>query len=165
MKKLAVGAVLFALAAMGAEDCSSTTDEKKPLDSGDETSQTDKAAEEEPAEEEPEPEKTDGEYELACAYELGEGTDDNPFADYRFTAGGTLNNTGNTNIRIRVTYKWKRLGSGAKTVRKTYRVKEGEERDVNITVPASQLDISAHQNADGDCSAKATIVGTFGTVQ
>lgn len=115
-------------------------------------------AEEEP---EPEPENPDGKYDLNCAYELGDGTTDDPFAGYRFTAGGTLENTGNTNIRVRVTYQWKRLGSSPKTVRKTYRVREGQERDVNISVKATQPDISAHQNADADCKATARIVGSF----
>jgi len=39
------------------------------------------------------------------------------------------------------------------------------ERDVNVTRPVSQDDISAHQNAEGGCSASASIVGTFGSVQ
>jgi len=159
LKWLAIG--FFALVVLGAlVGGDDSTTETTPTKTAGVAVEPDAEPEPEP-EAELEPEKTDGEYELDCAYELGEGTDDNPFADYRFTAGGTLNNTGNTNIRVRVTYKWKRLGSSAKTARKTYRVKEGQERDVNITVPASQLDISAHQNADGDCSAKATIVGTY----
>lgn len=152
MRKLAIAAVLFALATVGAEDYAST-DDPKPLNSEEPARQAD---------EEPVPQaKTDGKYDLACAYEIGGGTADDPFAGYRFTAGGTLENTGTTNIRVRVTYQWKRLGSSPKRVRKVYRVQTGQTRDVNVSVKASQPDISAHQNADAACSATARILGTF----
>ena len=38
---------------------------------------------------------------------------------------------------------------------------EGQERDVNVSLPASGDDISSHQSADAQCSTKAKIIGTF----
>lgn len=105
----------------------------------------------------------DGDSELQCAYELGDfGESGDPKKGYRFVAGGTLHNTGNIGIRVRVTYQWKLLGRAALTVHKHYRVRRGEDRDVNLTVPVTDADIDAHQNAAADCSAKSTIVSTFG---
>lgn len=159
-----VGLVVIVAIAGGGESTDNDGDGQSLNGNAEPTQQ----AEEEPAREaepepepEAEPENPDGEYDLNCAYEIGGGTTEDPFAGYRFTAGGTLMNTGNTNIRVRVTYQWKRLGSSPKTVRKTYRVREGHERDVNISVKATQPDISAHQNADAECKATARIVGTF----
>jgi hypothetical protein len=156
---LAIGCALFALAAMGAESCDTTDD--KSLTSADEP--TRQAEEEKPAPEPaPEP-KTDGDSNLACSYELGDfGDSGDPAKGERFTAGGTLTNTGNTNIRVRVTYQWKLLGTAPKRLRKIYKVREGEERDVNVTVPAGDGEISAHQSApDPACKATATILGTY----
>lgn len=159
--KVAAGAVVFALIAMGAEDCADTG-ENKPLNNGSSEQPQDQPteqAEEEPVAEEPSP---DGEYDLGCAYELGDfGESGDPAKGYRFTAGGSLKNTGNTNIRVRVTYQWKRLGTSPKKLQKVYKVREGQERDVNVTVIASDNDIDAHQNADAECKATATILGTF----
>lgn len=97
-----------------------------------------------------------GTYELNCSYDLGEGTNDDPAADYRFTAGGDLTNTSDAPGVVEVTYKWRRLGTSAVKVKKTYRLGAKSTREVNITVPASSDDIDAHQDADGKCSAKAT---------
>ncbi len=144
-------AALLALAANTA-GCAAVED-NKPLGAG---------APVQEAQAEPAARNADGEYNLSCAYELGDfGESGDPARGYRFTAGGTLINTGNTNIRVRVTYQWKRLGSSAAKVRKVYRVKQGQERDVNVTVPASQSDISAHQNADAGCKATAKIVASY----
>jgi hypothetical protein len=122
-----------------------------------------------PPEPEPEPVRTredpdpNGKYDLDCNYELGDfGEFGDPSRGYRFVAGGTLENTGNIGIRVRVTYTWKLLGRSPLTVRKHYRVRRGQSRDVNLTVPVSQDDIDSHQNAHGDCSTKASIVSTFG---
>jgi len=145
---LAVGAALFAFVAMGAEDCSTET----------------KTAAEQPfSPDESVEANPDGEYELNCAYELGDfGDSGDPSKGYRFVAGGTVTNTGNIGIRLRATYKWKLLGQSAKTIKKTYRVRRGQERDVNVTIPVTDGEIDSHQNADGDCSTKVTIVDTFG---
>lgn len=114
----------------------------------------------EPVREEPDP---NGDYDLNCDYDLGDFDESgDPAKGYRFIAGGTLINTGNIGIRVRVKYKWKRLGQEALTVNKHYRVRRDQERDVNITVPVTQGDIDAHQSADSDCSATADIVDTFG---
>ncbi len=158
MKRILLVGLLAAIL-MGADDCASTED-KKPLSNKEEPTQ--QAEEETPAETAPEP-KTDGDYNLTCAYELGDfGDSGNPAKGYRFTAGGTLENTGDTNIRVRVTYQWKLLGAAPKKVQKIYKVRTGEERDVNVTVPVGQDDISAHQSApDPACKTTAKIVGTY----
>jgi hypothetical protein len=122
------------------------------------------AADEE-AEMEPEPETEpdpNGDYELDCDYILGDYDSDDPMEGYRFVGGGTLTNTGNVGIRVRVTYKWRQLGSSAISAKKTYKLRVGDDREVNTTVPATSDQIDAHQSADGKCSAKATIVDTFG---
>lgn len=104
-----------------------------------------------------------GSYEMRCDYELGDfGDSGDPSQGYRFVAGGTLRNTGNIGIRVRVTYKWKLLGRDPLTVRKHYRLRRGQSRDVNLTVPVTENDIDSHQSAAGDCSTKVTIVATFG---
>ena len=118
---------------------------------------------------EPEPERLredpnpDGDYDLNCAYELGDfGESGDPAKGYRFVAGGTLVNTGNIGIRVRVTYKWKLLGRLPITLRKHYKVRRGEERDVNSTVPATGNEIERHQKSDSDCSTSVKIVESFG---
>jgi len=119
-----------------------------------------------PAEPEPEPEPVvadpNGEYDLNCDYLLKFDESLNGNNDHRFVGGGTLENTGNIGIRVRVTYKWKLLGQGPLTVKKTYKVRRNETRDIAVNIPATDDQIDAHQSADGDCTAKATIVGTFG---
>ncbi len=54
------------------------------------------------------------------------------------------------------------MGEGAQL---DYRVRVGEERDVNVTVPVTQNEIDLIQAVQSgeDCSAKAKIVGTSGT--
>lgn len=107
----------------------------------------------------------EADYKLACAYELGDfGESGDPKKGYRFTAGGTINNTGNIGIRVRVTYKWQRLGQAPLIVKMTYRVRRNEERDVATTVPTSQDQISAHQDSPGhgECKPKVSIISTFG---
>jgi len=149
---------------MGAEGCDTATDEKTPV--ANEQQEQDAPSEEAAEEEEAAEPNPDGTSELACSYELGDfGESGDPAKGFRFTAGGTIENTGNIGTRVRVTYKWKLLGREALKVRKIYKVRPGQERDVNITQTASDDDIDAHQNAKGDCSTSATIVGTFGTVQ
>lgn len=156
--KLAIGLSMFALVAMGADDCATET--KTDADKASSAEQREDSSADESATPDP-----SGAYDLDCSYELGDfGDSGDPAKGYRFVAGGTIENTGNIGARVRVTYKWKLLGRSAHTVRKTYRLRVGQERDVNITVPVTQDDISAHQNADGDCSTKATIIGSFGNV-
>ncbi len=136
----------LAVVTMGAEDCAGTSTGETDLKPQAEQSEPASEPTAEPA----------GKYDLACAYELGDFSE-NPESGYRFTGGGTLTNTGGGDIKVRVVYKWRRLGQGAKTVRKTYTVREGQSREVNVTVPASSSDIDAHQNAGAGCSATAKI--------
>lgn len=103
-------------------------------------------------------ESPDGEYDLTCDYSLG--GDDTP--DYRFIGGGTIENTGNIGMRVRVTYKWRLLGQGYHTERRTYRLKPGQSRDVDVSVPATSEQISAHQSADSDCKTSVKMLDTFG---
>lgn len=44
----------------------------------------------------------------------------------------------------------------------TRKLQPGQSRQVQVTELATQDQISAHQSADGDCKAKATIVDVFG---
>lgn len=111
----------------------------------------------------PEPPDPDAEYKLNCAYLLGDfGESGDPSKGYRFVGGGTLRNTGNVGVRVRVTYKWQLLGQSPKTLKKTYKLLHGQgPREVDSTVPATSDEIDQHQRADGDCSAKATIIGVL----
>lgn len=116
-----------------------------------------------PPEEEEDPPDPDAEYDLECDYLLGDHNESgDPSQGYRFVGGGTLRNTGNVGVRVRVTYKWELLGQSPKTVKKTYKLLHGQgPRDVNVTVPATSDEISGHQSADSDCTAKATIIGVL----
>ena len=104
-------------------------------------------------------ETPDGEYDLDCDYVLGDFDSD----DYRFIAGGELENTGNIGIRVQVTFEWERLGTDPIREIKRVRVPVGATRDVAVTVPVTSDDIDLHQAADGDCNVDAEIIGTYGT--
>lgn len=115
------------------------------------------------APEEPNP---DGESELSCDYDLGDFDESgDPEAGYRFLAGGTLTNTGNIGIVARVTYRWELAGQPDLKVKKFYRVRTGETREVDVSIPTDNSGIDAHQSADGDCKATVSIVDTFGSVE
>ena len=96
---------------------------------------------------------------LTCDYLLGDSLNDD---EYRFVAGGTLENTGNVGAVVRVTVEWKLLGEDPVTFSRNLRVKRGYERDVQIKVPATSDQIDAHQSAEDDCKPRAKIVDTFG---
>lgn len=108
-----VGLIVFSViidAAGGGEDETATSEpaQTAPEPEG----LVDVEAEPEPVavREEPEP---DGDYDLKCDYELGDFNESgDPSKGFRFLAGGTLINTGNIGIRVRVTYEWDRLGAG-----------------------------------------------------
>lgn len=107
----------------------------------------------------------DGEYDMICDYELGDfGDSGNPEAGYRFVAGGSLENTGNVAIKAQVTFKWRLLGQGWYTERKTYKVPYNRSRDVDITIPVDSGMIDAHQSAEADCRTNVKIVDTYGEV-
>ncbi len=111
----------------------------------------------------PEPD-ADGQYELTCDYELGDfGDSGDPDQGYRFIAGGTISNTGNVWIVVRATYKWRLLGQGSLIERRTYRLRRGQERDVDVVIPVTQDQIDAHQSAGSKCSTDVTIIESFGT--
>jgi hypothetical protein len=99
-------------------------------------------------------ESPDGEYDLNCDYVLE--------PSYRFIGGGTIENTGNIGIRVRVTYKWRLLGQGSHIEQRTYRLKPGQSREVDVSVPATGEQISAHQSADSDCKTSVKMLDTFG---
>jgi hypothetical protein len=104
-----------------------------------------------------------GDSELSCDYDLGDfGDSGDPAKGYRFLGGGTLTNTGNVGIVVRVTYKWRLLGQGSIVKRQTYRLRRNGSRDVDISFPVTDDMIDAHQSADGKCSSRATIVDHFG---
>jgi hypothetical protein len=105
---------------------------------------------------EPDP---DGEYDVDCDYLLGSGD------NYRFVAGGDLENTGNIGIVVQVVVTWDRLGSPPARVEKRYRVRTNATREVQVSVPATLDDIDAHQSADADCDVRVRIVDTFGNAE
>jgi hypothetical protein len=108
--------------------------------------------------------KPKGRYVLSATYELGDfGESGDPARGYRFIGGGTLTNTGNIGIVVRVTYKWRLLGEGSLVAHRQYRLARHAHRDIDITIPATDAQIDAHQNADGKSSARATMIDTFGT--
>lgn len=118
-----------------------------------------------PAEPTPEPEP-DGSYELNCDYVLGDfGESGNPERGFRFVGGGEVENTGNVGIRTRVRIRWQLLGGEPVVEDRTVKVPVGGRRDVQVSVAATQDQIDLHQSADGDCSARASIVGTYGDAE
>lgn len=71
------------------------------------------AAEDPGAEAEPSVDaEPDGKYDLDCNYVLGDfGESGDPSKGFRFIAGGSVRNTGNIGIRVRVTVTWEQLGA------------------------------------------------------
>lgn len=100
-----------------------------------------------------------GENQLRCDYTLELDANDHP--DYHFIAGGTVSNTGNVGIVVRVAYKWRLLGSGSVIERRDYRVRVGATRDVDVRIPVTQTQVEAHQSAGAKCSTSATIISVF----
>lgn len=144
-RKAAVLILAFAVVTMGQDDCATTT-EDAPVQ--DQSPSNDKQA------------KPKAEYDLTCDYVLGDFNESgDPTKGFRFLGGGTIRNTGNVGIRVRATFRWKQLGAAPIVKRKTFRVPAGREKDVNLTVPATPDQIDLHQSAEGDCTARAAIVG------
>jgi hypothetical protein len=154
-----IAAALVALAGCGSETTTITkTETAKGTSNAATTAAPDPPRQREPID-------TNGESEFSCDYQLGDfGDSGDPKKGFRFTATGTLTNTGNVGIKVRVTYKWKQ-GGGLPPItrRKIYRVRRNETRDVGITVPATSEQIDSIQSVPGkDCSANATIIDSFG---
>lgn len=95
---------------------------------------------------------------LTCDYLLSPGIS----APNHFVGGGDLRNSGNIGVIVKVTARWQRLGQAPARIAKSYRVRRGQTRTVNFSVPATIEDISAHQSANAKCSTHATVAGTFG---
>lgn len=94
---------------------------------------------------------------LDCSYLLeGSGK------PYRFVAGGDIENTGNIGVHVRVRARWRQLGSFGVSTTRRYRVRRGQTREIQITVPTTVDGILAHQKTDGRCSATARVTRTFG---
>lgn len=150
MKRPATTATLLILAilAMGADSCDTTTSEKATTGSEQGQPAADTKA------------KPEVEHDLNCDYLLKFSDDLQGEDHHKFVGGGTLTNTGNVTARVQVTFKWSLLGEPALVVRKTYKVRKGHRRDVNVSVPATGEQIDAHQSGNSKCSAKAKIVGT-----
>lgn len=88
---------------------------------------------------------------LKCDYLLGD-------SDYRFVGGGRVKNDGPSDVRVRVNFTWIMLGSDPVKHSETVRVPSGQGRDVQVSVPASIDEISAHQSADGECRSNARVL-------
>ncbi len=171
---LVAGAFLVFAIGVGAGAGSETTTNSDQAAIGT-TEQTDPApattapvdAAEEP---EPEPEPrvrerraASGTDDLKCDYLLGDfGESGDPSKAERFVAGGTLKNTGNVGIVVKVNVRWDLLGTEPARFSDTYRVKREGSKRVNVTVPALEGQIDAHQSADGECKASTTITDSFG---
>jgi hypothetical protein len=120
--------------------------------------------------EEPEPtpepvieEDPQGQFTLNCDYELGDfGDSGDPNLGFRFIAGGDIRNTGNVGLVVRVTYRWKMLGQPTVKVSKNYRLSVDKTREIDFSMPVTGEQIDAHQSADGECSARAKYIDTFG---
>ncbi|HZG49488.1 MAG TPA: hypothetical protein VEY90_08210 [Thermoleophilaceae bacterium] len=106
----------------------------------------------------------DGRYNFNCDYLLGDFTEGTE-QGFKFVAGGTVENTGNIGIVIRVRARWQQLGSDRILEERRVRLKVGRRKRVNISRLASSGEIDAHQFAEGDCSVGAKIVKTFGRVR
>ena len=111
--------------------------------------------------------KPDGNFKSACGYELGDFTTGSS-AGMRFTADTTLTNTGNVGIVVRVDGKWRLSGGQAVKQSRKVRLPVKAEKDFGFWVPATQDQISAHQNVeagtnyDGSaCKVTVTMVDTF----
>lgn len=170
MKNIIVGIVILALigAAVGGDDSdmsSSNSDKSSVVEPA--TTETASSAstdeEDEPEEPAAPAAEPDGEYELNCDYLLDFDESLNGNDNHKFVGGGTLTNTGNVGIKVRVAFKWRLLGQNPLIVKKTYKVKRNQEREINVTVPVTGEQIDAHQSADGDCDVKVKITDTFGT--
>lgn len=99
----------------------------------------------------------DIEDDLTCDYQL-EGSGQ----PYRFVAGGDIVNSGNVSVAVRVRVRWRELGAEGTRTEKTYRIRRGQAREVNISVPTTIDGILAHQQADGACEATASIQDVIG---
>lgn len=87
---------------------------------------------------------------------------DNPNGTYAFIAGGTIRNTGNVGVKVRVRARWQQLGADSIATTRTIRVPRGARREVHIQQPASQQQIDRFQSASSACSAKGTIIDVTG---
>lgn len=157
MRRWLVRLALIAIAAsvMGQQDsCSTKTDE--PADIATDESRRD-------ANGGPVP-RPDGRFDITCDYLLGDFTEGTE-AGYKFVAGGSVRNTGNIGIVVRVRVRWQQLGTNPILEERTIRLRPGRQKRLNITRLASQNEIDAHQSANADCAAAVKIVDTFGRVR
>lgn len=134
-------------------------------ENGGEDSRGDVGRQVQESEPEPEPEprpepEPDGRYSVNCDYLLGDFSEGPE--GYRFVGGGELENTGNIGIVVRARFEWELLGTGPVEATEERRIDIGKTRDVQITIPAMQTQIDAHQSADADCDASVKIIDTFG---
>lgn len=96
-----------------------------------------------------------------CDYVLGDANDD------RLVADGSLRNTGNIGVKVRVTGYWRQAGQGPIKKAKTYRLAAGQTASVELGVNVGYNEISLLQAVarDRQCYVKLSIVGTFGDPQ
>jgi hypothetical protein len=105
----------------------------------------------------------DGKSNLKCDYDLGDfGDSGDPSQGYRFLAGGSVKNTGNVGIVVKVVAKWDLLGQDPVRYTERMRLRAGKRKRLKVSLPATSDQIDAHQSADGDCNTNVTIVDTFG---
>lgn len=149
-------ALALAMATMGQESCDTGESETADTDTTEATEPTGDGEEEEPATPDPE-----ADVESSCDYLLS-FSDDYSTSAHKFVAGATITNTGNIGVVVRLKATWTLLGGEPVTAEKTARIKRGGEREIQISKPATDNQIDAHQSANGKCKAKGTIIDTFG---
>lgn len=150
MRRLTIMTILmFALAGCAASDETTTASFESGVNAA------------EPVSEPPPAPEPDGTYSLNCDMLLGDFTE-NPETGYRFVAGGKVKNTGNIGTVVEVEAEWEVLGSEPVVETRRVRLPIGQTRNVDITVPATDDQIDAHQSADSRCQIDGTMIDTFG---
>jgi zinc-ribbon domain len=161
LEAVLVGGGIAAAIVVGSENSSSSSssDTTAPRDaSGVGVDST--PSDTQPVRETPNP---DGKVKLKCDYELGDfGDSGDPSQGFRFIAGGTIKNTGNVGIVVKVVAKWQLLRQDPLRFTERVRLRAGKRKRISISIPVTQDQIDAHQSADGDCNTNATIVDSFG---
>ena len=144
-------ALLAALVAVALAGCEPTTGTETGV-SDDTPSASDNSSDEQA--------KPEVKHQLTCSYDLGE-VSNSGFENMRIIAGGTLENTGDVNAVVRVSYTWDMVGRKNHKIVKRYRVRAGRSREVDYSEGIDQGFISAHQAGSQDCTPRVKIVDTF----
>lgn len=109
----------------------------------------------------------DGKYSLNCDLNLSSDI----YASDHLVAGGTVKNTGNVGIKVRVVAKFFFLTAEPTRLTKDVNLSVGEKERVSFKVPITTDQVDDYQSSPGysspgagdrDCLARATIIDQFG---